>query len=51
MEERWSAFATAVIDWVVAHRLLVYIVLGAIAWAIVLLHYPLESLTPVYANY
>jgi low affinity Fe/Cu permease len=51
MEERWSAFATAVAEWVSDHRLLVYIVLGILAWLIVLRHYPLESLTPVYANY
>ena len=51
MEQRWSAFATAVIDWIAAHRLVVYIVLGAIAWAILLMHYPPDSLTPVYANY
>ena len=51
MEERWSAFATAVAEWVSRHQLLVYIVLGIIAWAIVMLHYPLDSLTPVYANY
>jgi hypothetical protein len=40
-----------VADWVVRHQLLVYIVLGIIAWIIVARNYPLESLTPVYANY
>ena len=41
----------AVAAWVVAHQLLVYVVLGIIAWVLVALNYPLESLTPVYANY
>ena len=41
----------AVAAWVVAHQLLVYVVLGILAWVLVALNYPLESLTPVYANY
>jgi hypothetical protein len=51
MEDQWSNFTAEVADWVVRHQLLVYIVLGIIAWIIVAMNYPLESLTPVYANY
>lgn len=47
----WSTLATAVADWVVRHQLLVYIAIGIVAWILVALNYPLESLTPVYANY
>jgi hypothetical protein len=51
MEARWAAVATLVADWVRDHQLLVYIVLGILAWALILLNYPLESLAPVYANF
>lgn len=51
MEDRWAAFAQAVAAWVVGHQLLIYVVLGILAWALVLWNYPLESLTPIYANY
>ena len=51
MEERWAAFAKVVADWVSGHQLLIYIVLGILAWALILLNYPLDSLTPIYANY
>ncbi|MGI9186029.1 MAG: hypothetical protein ACR2J9_00675 [Gaiellales bacterium] len=51
MEERWDAFAKVVADWVSAHQLMIYIVLGILAWVLILLHYPLDSLTPIYANY
>jgi hypothetical protein len=49
-EPRWELAAT-VADWVRRHQLLVYVVLGAIAWAIAFREYPLESLIPVYANF
>lgn len=51
MEQAWADFSKRVADWVVAHQLLVYVVLGIAAWALIALNYPLESLTPVYANY
>ncbi len=51
MVDEWSNFTAGVADWVVRHQLLVYIVLGIIAWIIVARNYPLELLTPVYANY
>jgi hypothetical protein len=38
-------------DWIRRHQFIVYIVLGLIAWYIVWRNYPLESLTPVYANF
>ena len=49
-EPRW-ALAAAVADWVRRHQLLVYVVLGAAAWALAASRYPLESLIPVYANF
>ncbi len=51
MEERWAAFAKVVADWVTEHQLLIYVVLGILAWVLILLNYPLDSLTPIYANY
>ena len=51
MEARWDAFAQAVVQWVAGHQLLVYVVLGILAWALILWNYPLESLTPIYANF
>ncbi len=51
MVDEWSNFTAGVADWVVRHQLLVYIVLGIIAWIVVARNYPLESLTPVYANF
>jgi hypothetical protein len=38
-------------EWIRNHQFLVYVILGLIAWAIVARNYPLESLTPVYANF
>lgn len=38
-------------DWIRRHQFIVYVVLGVIAWYIVARNYPLESLTPVYANF
>jgi low affinity Fe/Cu permease len=51
MEAHSAAFAKRVADWVTSHQLLVYVVLGILAWALILLNYPLESLAPVYANF
>ncbi len=51
MEQAWADFSKLVADWVVAHQLLVYVVLGVAAWALIALNYPLEALTPVYANF
>ncbi len=51
MEERWDAFAKVVADWVSGHQLLIYVVLGILAWVLIMLNYPLDSLTPIYANY
>ena len=51
MDQRWTRLAERVAEWVVRHQLLVYVVLGILAWVLIARHYPLESLTPVYANY
>jgi hypothetical protein len=51
MYERWLEVSSAVAEWVVRHQLLVYVVLGIAAWVLVAMNYPLESLTPVYANF
>ncbi len=51
MQEQWDAFAKAVAEWVAGHQLLIYVVLGILAWALILWNYPLESLTPIYANF
>jgi hypothetical protein len=42
---------TRTATWIRDHQFLVYVVLGILAWAIVAWNYPLESLTPVYANF
>jgi hypothetical protein len=51
MEERWQSLAVAVADWVTRRQFAIYLVLGVLAWLLVLRGYPLESLTPIYANY
>ena len=51
MQRGPAEVAAAMAQWVVDHQLIVYVVLGIAAWILVALNYPLESLTPVYANY